>query len=65
MIRKLANFTTDSIVFTMKSGMSEAKSDILKLSMAFPKEQAFKFSEKEMSYFERLYRILDPKSKAK
>ena len=45
--------------------MSEAKSDILKLSMAFPKEQAFKFSEKEMSYFERLYRILDPKSKAK
>ena len=49
----------------MKESIAEAKSDIFRLATAFPKEQAFKFSEKEMNYFERLYQILEPKPKAK
>ena len=65
MARKLASFTTDSVVFTMKESIPMAKSDISKLATAFPREQAFKFSEKEMNYFERLYQVLDPKLKAK
>ena len=65
MIRKLANFTTDSIIFSMKEQFEESRNDIARLAVAFKKEPAFKFSEPEMTYFERLYRILDPKPKAK
>ena len=64
MIRKIANFTTDSIVFQMK-GFEESRNDIQRLAAAFKKEPAFKFNENELTYFERLYRILDPKPKAK
>lgn len=65
MIKKLANFTTDSIVFGMKQSMFEARQDIRNLSLAFGKEHAFRFNEQEITYFEKLFGILEPKLKAK
>ena len=65
MIKKLANFTTDSCVFNMKSSFSEAKKDIGDLSQAFSKELAFKFNEQELTYFEKLANMLTPKTKVK
>ena len=64
LIRKIANFTKDSIVFQMKK-FEESRFDIQRLSRAYAKEPAFKFNESEMTYFEKLFRILDPKNKAK
>ena len=46
-------------------GFEESRNDIQRLAAAFKKEPAFKFNENELTYFERLYRILDPKPKAK
>ena len=40
LIRKLANFTQDSIVFQMKN-FDESRTDIQRLAAAFPKEPAF------------------------
>ncbi len=65
MIKKLANFTTDSCVFNMKTSFSEAKKDISDLAQAFSKELAFKFNEQELTFFEKLVNILTPKPKVK
>ena len=43
----------------------DSRNNIQKLAAVFKKEPAFKFNEKEMTYFEKLYRIMDPKLKAK
>ena len=64
MVRKVANFTKDSISFAMKP-FTEAKFDIQRLAAAFKKENAFKFNESEMAYFERLHELLTPKAKAR
>jgi len=64
LIRKLANFTNDSIVFSMKS-LHDAKNDIQKLAFAFKKEPAFKFNQTELTYFERIIGVMEPKSNAK
>jgi len=59
-VKKLANFTTDSTVFTMKASEAEARMDISRLAQAFDKEAAFQFTEQEMNCFERLYTTLTP-----
>ena len=45
--------------------LQDAKNDIQKLAYAFKKEQAFKFNQTEMTYFERIIGVMEPKSKAK
>lgn len=42
----------------------EARVDIKRLSLAFTKEPAFKFNENELTYFGRLFKILEPKKQA-
>ena len=64
LVRKLANFTNDSVIFSMKP-LQEAKVDIQRLAQAFKKEPAFKFNTNEMTYWEGIYAILQPKAKAK
>ena len=51
-MRKLANFTTDSVVFTIKEPIQEAKVNIKRLAQAFPKERAFMFSIPELALYE-------------
>ena len=63
LIKKLACFTTDSIVFTMKATAAEARKDIIRMAEAFRKEPTFHFSEQEMGCFEKLYDSLVPKAK--
>ena len=43
----------------------EAQRDIDRLALAFKQEKAFKFNQREMAYYERLYSILEPKAKAR
>lgn len=51
-MRKLANFTTDSVVFSIKEPFLEAKVNIKQLAQAFPKERAFTFSVPEIALYE-------------
>jgi len=61
----MATYYTDSIVFTVKRSVGEARLDIARLEQAFPQEPAFKFKEHELAYFEKLHALLTPKAKAR
>ena len=65
LIKKLACFYSDSIVFFTKHSVFEARHDIARLAQTYKHEAAFKFKEHELTYFEKLFASLVPKAKVR